>query len=71
MNIQLGVYSYQVSGKEPKLLTKDLSKLLKGFNQTEAEFYKEIFAYHISHPYAAIQKHLPNFSGILSLQFEP
>jgi hypothetical protein len=36
MNIKLGVYSYQVSGKEPKLLTSDSSKLLKGYNKAEA-----------------------------------
>ncbi len=62
---QLEVYCEQVSGKEPKLLSLDRTKLLKGFNAVENHFYLHLSALHLSHPFAAISHHLPHYFGEL------
>lgn len=36
------VYPHQVSGKEPKLFSKDKTRILKGFNQNEHDFYIQV-----------------------------
>ena len=69
--IALQVYPFQVSGKEPKLLSQDKSKLLKGFNQTELDFYEAVFHPTSAHPCQTLRPFLPAFHGKLQLQTTP
>ncbi len=69
--ISLEVYPHQVSGKEPKLLTPDGTKILKGFNQNEQDFYLSVNHPEAPLPLQLLRPFLATFYGKLDLNQDP
>lgn len=69
--LELRVYPHQVSGKAPKLLFSNATRILKGLDSNEESFYLAVDNSDVSSPLWQLRPYLPGYFGKIRLEKTP